>query len=357
MRFVFTSILLAAYLLVSSSSCKKKVEDPIESTYKKGDMLNHIGSQIILPGFVELNEEITSLKEAWDSLVQQGTEVQLVSVQNHWKSTVLAFQDVKMFEFGPSAQVGLRSSLGTFPTDTVKIKSNISNADYNLGTASNIDASGLPALEFLFFRSNALDLLAQSNTQAYVNAILNKSTTEIAFVLGQWQSGYLATFQSSTGTESTSAFSLLVNEFNKEYELAKNAKLGIPLGKQSLGIAQYDYIEAPFARFSNRILERNARLVLKVFQGNGKNGVNNLGFDDYLIALDKSSLATEITTEMSAVISAIAALNDDLRYEIDNNTSGLNSLYVNMQNLVVHYKTDMTSAFGVLITYQDNDGD
>jgi len=39
------------------------------------------------------------------------------------------------------------------------------------------------------------------------------------------------------------------------------------------------------------------------------------------------------------------------------NPQSLDNLYVKMQNLVVSIKTDMSSAFGVLITYQDNDGD
>jgi len=43
--------------------------------------------------------------------------------------------------------------------------------------------------------------------------------------------------------------------------------------------------------------------------------------------------------------------------EIQNQPSTLDALYTKLQNLVVHFKTDMTSAFGVLITYQDNDGD
>lgn len=357
MKFAYISIVIAAFLLVSSSSCNKKIDDPEEATFKKGDMLNHIGTQIILPGFENLQAEIVTLQSNWESLIQNQDVSHLTVVQEQWKTTVLAFQKVKMFEFGPSAQVGLRSSLGTFPTDTVKIETNIQNGGYNLSTAANIDASGLPALEYLFFSSHALGDIQNSDVQSYVQAILSKISTEVNYVLGQWQGGYLTTFKESTGTESTSAFSLLINEFNKEYELAKNAKLGIPLGKQSLGIAQYAYIESPFAKFSNRILEENIKGVADIFHGKGANGIENLGLDDYLLALEKQSLVTEINAELTTIQASIKSLNADLKLEIENNAAGLNTLYTNMQNLVVHFKTDMTSAFGVLITYQDNDGD
>ena len=71
---------------------------------------------------------------------------------------------------------------------------------------------------------------------------------ELSNVRSSWTS-YKGTFVASTGTETTSAFSLLINEFNKDYELSKNAKLGIPLGKQSLGIQLPEYIEARYSGY------------------------------------------------------------------------------------------------------------
>jgi hypothetical protein len=40
-----------------------------------------------------------------------------------------------------------------------------------------------------------------------------------------------------------------------------------------------------------------------------------------------------------------------------NNVNDLDELYNLIAGNVVYLKTDMTSAFGVLITYQDSDGD
>ena len=40
-----------------------------------------------------------------------------------------------------------------------------------------------------------------------------------------------------------------------------------------------------------------------------------------------------------------------------NNKPAVNECYSKMQQLVPYTKVDMTSALGVLITYQDNDGD
>ena len=49
--------------------------------------------------------------------------------------------------------------------------------------------------------------------------------------------------------------------------------------------------------------------------------------------------------------------NNSLSDEIMTNKTALSVSYGELQRLVPYIKVDMTSALGVLITYQDNDGD
>ena len=72
---------------------------------------------------------------------------------------------------------GIRAAFGTFPTDADKITSNIIEGGYNLASASNTDAIGLPAVEFLLFRENAKTLLEDSpSAQQYLADLMNKMT-------------------------------------------------------------------------------------------------------------------------------------------------------------------------------------
>jgi len=144
----------------------------------------------------------------------------------------------------------------------------------------------------------------------------------------------------------------LVNEFCRDYELAKNSKLGIPLGKQSLGIQLPEYIEARRSGFSLEIQKASVTSLANVF-----NGGSCVGFDDYLVNLERSSLASSISTRFSEIGSKINSFSGTLEQEMENNTTELDNLYLLFQGQVVSLKTDMSSAFGVLITYQDNDGD
>ena len=94
-----------------------------------------------------------------------------------------------------------------------------------------------------------------------------------------------------------------------------------------------------------------------LFNGNNSTGAVGKGFDDYLISLEKQDLVNSINTTFSSIISDIDTMSGTFEEVLTNNPSSLDALYTKIHNLTVSLKTDMTSAFGVLITYQDNDGD
>ncbi len=180
--------------------------------------------------------------------------------------------------------------------------------------------------------------------------------SEINTLVTSWN-GYESTFVDGTGTSSTSPFSLLVNAFCKDFELAKNAKLGIPIGKHSLGIQRPDYLEARNSGISKALLEESFKALRSVYLGNGMDGSTGKGFDDYLIALEKSSLAQTIDERFASIIAQPGTWSGTLENAMQTNPATLNTYYDYIQGTVVNLKADMASAFGILITYQDNDGD
>jgi predicted lipoprotein len=180
---------------------------------------------------------------------------------------------------------------------------------------------------------------------------------ETDLVLSGWDS-YVSEFKEATGTTSTSGFSFFINEFNRDYELAKNAKVGIPLGKQSLGIQQPEFIEARYSGISFELLEESIAALQKVYKGNSfENDEEGIGCDDYLIHLDRSTLANTIDGNFTDIKNKVAGFDETFESAMFNNSQECDELYLMLQQHTVNIKTDMTSAFGVLITYQDNDGD
>ena len=65
----------------------------------------------------------------------------------------------------------------------------------------------------------------------------------------------------------------------------------------------------------------------------------------------------KINNQFDDILAELNNLNDPLSSEILTNKPAVSQTYTKLQELVPLLKVDMTSALGVLITYQDNDGD
>ncbi|MFT5860640.1 MAG: putative lipoprotein [Flavobacteriaceae bacterium] len=339
-----------------ATSCKKT---PVEvPEFDKAELLNNLATNLIVPALNDFDNKLNTLKTNFDVFEADRTSANLEIVRTNWKAAYSVWQSAKIYDFGPVYDNGFKSATGTFPSDISEIQSNISDGGYNLSSASNVDAIGLSALDYLFYQATALnDFVSDENYTIYASELIDKMVSESSVVKSGWTS-YRGTFLASTGTEITSAFSLLINEFNKDYELSKNAKLGIPIGRQSLGIQLPEYIETRNSAYSFDLLRQSIVSLQGLYNGdNNSSSGSGVGFHEYLLHLERTDLANDINSNFNSIISKIDSFQNSLEVEMGSNESELDELYNLIQQQVVNLKTDMTSAFGVLITYQDNDGD
>ncbi len=358
MRKIAVYGLICTLAITSLSACKDKNKDDEDVAFDKGPILTNLADNYIIPGYTDLNSKLTALQTTWNAFQADQSSLNFDAVKTSWEEANKSFHRVKLFDLGPATTVGLAGALGTFPTDTTQIQNNIASGTYNLLTAENVDAIGFDALDYLLFRSNAFaSVTSSANTRVYISEVIAKMKTEVQSVLTAWQNGYRATFIAGTGTSSTDAFALLVNSFCRDYEIAKSIKLGIPIGIQSLGIQQPHYLEARRSGLGKTILITNIQAVWDVFRGMSYTGADGQGFDDYLNAIDKASLVSTINSRFTYMTTHPTTWSGTLETLMSSNPTGLNDFYNYMQGSVVYLKTDMSSAFGVLITYQDNDGD
>lgn len=349
-----TSVFIVAIAL---TSCKKKKEEEIPE-FDKASLLKNVADNVITPALNDFQSKLGALSTSFQTFESNVNATNLNDVRTNWKEAYLTWQAVKIYDFGPIKNNAYKGSTGIFPVDTAQINTNISNGSYVLGTIENTDAIGLASLDYLLFRVGAIDSFTiNSSCVSYASDVIQKMVSETNTIITQW-GAYRNSFVASTGTGSTSGFSVLVNEFNRDYEIAKNAKLGIPIGKQSLGIALPEYIEAKYSGISLELLNRSVIEIKNLFNGIGyASQANGIGFDDYLNHLEKNALASSINSKFASITSKIGTFSVSLETAIDTQYSDLDALYTLMHGQVVNLKTDMTSSFGVLITYQDTDGD
>jgi uncharacterized protein len=369
-----TLILILFLFAVLLVDCKKKnilEEAELEVSFDKSGMLSNYSNNLIVPNFQLAKQALDSFAISYNDFIQNKTVVNLLATRQKFNRAYHQYQLVSLFEFGPSENEIIRASFNTYPTDTLQINANIIAGTYNLGLASNIDAKGLPALDYLLYGKNISDLTLVSlfdtdlnapNRIAYFNACLSEMQTKLNTVFNEWNSGYKNSFNSNTGSEIGSSLGLLINQLNYEVDLIKNGKLGIPLGKRSLGIQLPEKCEAYYANnMSISLAKACLSTIENVYLGRSITGTDGLGLDDYLDALkaqhNSGTLNNAIKNQFAVAKSKLALVNEPLSNAVINDATAVEAAYTEMVKLLVLLKTDMPSAMGIVITYQDGDGD
>jgi predicted lipoprotein len=305
---------------------------------------------------------VLALDTVWKKFKSQPNDANLSLLRYYFIESYKSWQYCSLFEFGPAEQILLRANVNTFPTDTFKISTNIRTGSFNLNTASNLDAKGLPALDFLLFnkRVNVLTNLSSSTNQLYVDAVLADLKNNIGFVYLKWTDGsYRYEFVAKDGIDIGSSLGQLVNQLNFDLELMKTAKLGIPLGKKTMGDALPEMVEGYYSGISKELILLNINSIKNIFAGNVNDQILGTGLDEYLKAVSAKNngvdLDLKIFEQLTNAKNAVEALPSNLSDAIVNQPSLVETAYTEVQRCIT--KTDMPSALGIMITYQDNDGD
>ncbi|MFO0322589.1 MAG: imelysin family protein [Bacteroidota bacterium] len=364
-RFLF------AFLIICFVCCKKKSEqenkpEPVDS-YDKQALLVNISNNVILPAYNSFKISLDSLINAYNTFKTSGLQADYQIVKQKLNVAYIKYQTISPFEFGPAESIIVRMNFNVFPTDTIQIRSNISAATYNLDAANNLDAKGFPALDFLFYGNNQTEatcisqFTTSANLRQYVSDVLNDMSTKSNSVISNWNSSYKNTFVNSLGTDMGSSIGFLINQLNFELDYLKNAKIGTPLGKKTLGFPVPEKCEAYFGGQSVRYAIETLNAIENVYLGRGPSGNNGEGFDNYLVHLNAQynggSLNDAINAQFSVTKTKLAAVANPLSTQVTTNANVIDAAYTELVKLLVLLKTDLPSNLGVVITYQDGDGD
>lgn len=370
---LFTTIAIG--IAFTFSSCKTKKDEDTSPTisFDKAGMLNNIATNVIIPAYADLKLNVDSLQFYANEFTSNANNTNLENLQNQFLKTYSAYQHCSSFEFGPAQDLLLRSSFNIFPCDTAQINNNIITGTYNLASADNTDAKGLPALDFLLFRSNKNSsfIISQftgsssaNNAKNYLTALVNELKTKTDELNNEWSAtggNYITTFKSSTGNDVGSSISLLINQMNYDLELLKNAKVGIPLGKKTAGVPLPEKTEAYYSGKSLDMLVTHITSLENIYLGRNEQGSDALGLDDYLAQLDaphaSGKLHSAIKNKFTNLKTKLSAISNPLSDAVVNTPTTVDAAYSEILQLVVLLKIDLTAATGVLITYADNDGD
>jgi predicted lipoprotein len=365
-------LLLVLSLLLIFASCKKKDSQSEKPQYDRVSMLTNIGNNIVIPNYLAFHIQADKLDSAITDFNAAPDAIKLTNLQGIFKDTYRSWQVCTVFEFGPASDAFLNLNLNTFPTNVNDINSNIASGTYDLNAASNIDAKGFPGIDYLLFGSaadnNAILALYTSDANAtnrknYLAALSAEIKTKASTVYNAWiptGGNYINTFLHASGTDNGSSVGYLVNQLSSSEELLKNYKIGIPNGEQSAGTPFPSKVEALYSGISVELAVLQLQSLQNLFLGKSSQG-DGPGFDDYAnftgASFNGTILGTAINNQFNSAIAKLQAIPDPLSNSVSNNNATVHAAYLELQQLLVLLKSDMPAALGVLITYNDNDGD
>ncbi len=373
------SLLLVSFVMIVIAgigfSCSKSGNSGGSGpTNGKDSVLLNIGNNIILPAYQNLAVEVNLLDSAISDFNAGANGTKLSNTQNLFKNAYIAWQSVSEYNyFGPASTAQpVLSSVNIFPTSTTTIDSNISVNNDDVNTFANTAAKGFPALDYLLFGGGANTLTTYttdpeaSNRQKYLAAVSADIKTEVNAVLNAWSAGggnYISTFINGSGNSVSSSLGLLINSMDQDFEILKNDRLGIPLGKIPVGTISLvlpKEVEAYYSGISVQLALAQLKIEQGIFLGTTAQG-NGLGLINYLIQANAKynggMLSDTIKSAFATCVVALNAVPDPLSQTIQANPAGADAAFAQCQKLVALLKSDMPSALGVLITYGDNDGD
>lgn len=360
--FIFSLLLVAG--------CTPDSEDET-ITFDRGPFLENTATSIIIPAYSTYASRCQDLKNASDQLIlSEGIDAdQIQGLQELLKLTYMDWQHASLFNFGPAMDRALLATTNTYPTDTAKIIAAFTNENWTPGLPATLSNIGLPALDYLLNHASTADIAVEMNDDSFrldhLKRLIDYLQTESSAVLAAWEGSFKSTFIASTGTEEGSSIGLLLNSFNEVYEQSiRKQKLGLPNGIMTFSeTPQPQLVEAPFAEGWSVDLMHEALIGCENFYfGDLVQGASQqIGLDDYLQSLGDveygAGLDDEISGQLTAVKSAVLTMNDPLADYVVENQAATYDVFAELQALVVLWKVDMMSSFGVLITYQDNDND
>lgn len=369
--FIFIGVLILAS---SFFSCKEKKEEEVtpEVSFDKSGMLANIGDNLIVPSYAKLKISFDLMQLSADQFFANPTLSSLTDLQTVFLQTYTDYQWCSTFEFGPAENEIIRANFNTFPCDTIQINSKITTGDLSLSAASDLDAKGFPAIDFLLFsnqnNNTALTRFTigsySSNAKNYLAALINELKLKTDAVNTSWAvngGNYGSTFKGNTGSDVGGSIGMLVNQLNYDFELLKNAKIGIPLGKKTFGTPIPEKVEAFYSTQSLVLVTEHLKSIENIYLGRNSQNADGLGLDDYLAhakAQHSLGLLNDVIKNQFALAKTkLAAIPGTLSQTVVSNAAIVDAAYAELQKLVVLLKVDVPSALGILITYQDNDGD
>jgi len=363
-------IIIAFCIFAFAVGCSSSDNNETETTkgYDRTAILTNWADNLIIPAYENYQAKVTTLANAAHSFTISPDETALASLRAAWMDAYIAYQYISIYDFGKAADLYLKQSANTYPTDVAGIEANITAGTYDLNLQAQFSKKGFPAIDYLIngqgTDNETIAYFSGTNAATYLNAIASQLKTIAATVTSDWKTNYRAQYLANNGTSVTSSVNKTTNNFIKNLEKdIRTAKLGIPAGLFSNGTTYPDKVEAYYKNnISKMLLNTAIQAEVDFFNGKSFNSAATgaslkSALDGVNAIREGKNLSDVINTQFTTVVTTNNDLSDSFSQQITNNNSKMVTSYNTLQQNIIYLKVDMMQALNMTIDYVDGDGD
>lgn len=349
----------------------------VDTSFDKQAMVQDMAEGVYLPTSVAVGERGAALSSALTALCEAPDAARLTAAQEAWRSAQGPLKQAQLTSFGPAEELRTFATLDFWPIRPDSIDALLASDTELTGAslaAQGATVRGYPVVEYLIFDvgggGDAATLAALTDTTTTPTSGARRCQylvalgEDIAAVSAAYQQawspdggGYvteLATAGAGSAAWPTtqSAISALINLQLSEIEATKGSRIGAPMGTRNGGVPQPDAVEAPYSDASLA----NIAAVLDGVEAAYLGASDRQGMTDFM-QVQRPDTDTTVRAQLDAAEAAVAAIPPPLQSAVEADLPSVTAAYDAVDALFVTWQTEVVLAFGVTITFNDNDGD
>ena len=359
---------------------------PPTTGFNETNLLSNLTDNVITPAYQAFDALTQEQELAVINYCENPDPQTLQAAQDSWRNAMAKWQQIEVMQIGPLTENSstLRNNIYSWPVvsscgvdqDVMYFEQGtINSAPYDI-TKRTASRRGLDALEYLLF--NSITEHSCTSAKEVLNPWASKTDSErkisrcnfavevakdldssADLLLQKWSgsNGYATTLKQAgqtnnsfaTAHEGVNAISDALFYVDK---MSKDRKLATPLGLFSnscggVGSVCSNDVESPYSDNSIANLVNNLIGFKALFNGEGSDSENTLGFDDYLVDVNDSATSTKILSDVQAAIDELQGYSDTLAQSINQDAAVAEETHTKVKKVTDQLKVDFINSLAL----------
>ena len=337
--------IIALFFLMAS--CKQEVN----LNEARQNMLSSISQKLIIPSFEQLESDAEALQKTLEELKQNNNAETLQKAQDSWKALATTWQSAKIYNFGAYKETYISSWVQGNMVNKKALERKISLAtdaiDEKYVDNSGANVKGLYAAEYLLFDEAMIQKL--KNSPKHLDYLLGLSQNLVSLSKKSakiWQENQ-QNFVTSTAMDVDGSTGQLINSLI--FLIQKTYQNDLAKAVREDGTVKLEEFYANYSEYSKELMLAE----LTTIEANFENGLYQY---IELLNVDKS-LNNRIQTRLKELKATLKSLDQSLEKTASTNAKDLEPLKTQLRDTFTLFKVDLANQLGIVLTFNDNDGD